>query len=326
MTSNNANDDARSIRQQAFDWLIRLQGSQETPQLRKEFEAWLFQSPEHTRIWDKACLMWASMAEAPSFYDRDRAPAPRLRRRFFRPRGVAAAVAGAALALCLLYIAAPPLLLRYEADHQTSIAETRTITLEDGSSVTLGAASAIASDFSAGTRQVRLLAGEAYFDVVPDVSRPFRVVSRDLDVKVLGTAFNVRVSEEGTEVGLERGSVQASGSVAGREIDETLVPGDLVAVDRQSGATTKDTVPLADIGAWRGGRLIVVDDTIGSVIEQIRRYHPSWIAVPDVSFARRKVSGIYNLADPDKALVALVAPHGGHVRKISGLARVVTGF
>lgn len=328
MTANEVeNDDARAIRQQAFDWLIRLNEAPETPQLRSEFETWLFRSVEHGRTWDKACRMWSAMGEAPAVHQRlNAAAARRPRGRFFRPRRVFVAFAGLAAILCLAYVALPSVMLLYEADYRTDVAETRTIKLEDGSNVVLGPASAIASDFSKGSRNVRLLAGEAFFDVVHDASRPFHVISRDLDVKVLGTAFDVRVSDEGTDVGLEHGSVQATGSVAGKEIHETLAPGDLVSVNRSNGSLTRETMPLADIGAWRGGRLIVADATIGSVIEQIRRYHPSWIAVPDSGLAERKVSGVFNLADPDKALVALVAPHGGTVRKISGFARIVTGF
>ncbi|MFB9948886.1 FecR domain-containing protein [Rhizobium puerariae] len=327
MTSDHLEDEARALKQEAFDWLIRLNEAVETPGLRKEFETWLYQSAEHGRTWEKACRMWSSMGTATAFYERSNVPAQRRSRgRFLRPRRVFAAAAGIAMVFCLAYVTLPSLLLRYEADYQTDVAETQNIVLEDGSTVTLGPASAIASDFSFGSRSVRLLEGEAFFDVVHDASRPFHVVSRDLDVEVLGTAFDVRVSEEGTDIGLERGSVQASGSVAGKEINERLSPGDLVTVNRNDGTLTREKLSLADIGAWRNGRLIVVDATIGSTIEQIRRYHPSWIAVPDTGLAERKVSGVFNLADPDKALVALVAPHGGHVRKLSGLARIVTGF
>lgn len=325
MTSKHKNSDVHAIKQEAFDWMIRLNEATESPELRTEFEIWLNSTPEHARIWDKTCLMWTYMGEA-SHFERIRPVVRPVQRRSRRTGKIFAMAAGAVMSLCLAYIAVPMVQLRFEADYQTGIAETRTLTLDDGTRVLLGPASAIASDFSTRERNVRLLAGEAYFDVVRDENRPFHVLSRDLDVKVLGTAFNVRVSDIGTEVGLEHGSVEASGVIASHRIDEVLKPGELVTVDRETGQTIKEEMPLADIGAWRGGRLIAVDATIGSVIEQIRRYHPSWIAVPGNALAKQKVTGVYNLNDPDKALVALVAPYGGEVRKISGLARVVTGF
>jgi transmembrane sensor len=327
MTFNDREDDARALRQEAFDWLIRLNAEAETAGLRDEFETWLYQSPDHRHTWERACRMWSSMGEAQAFYERPDIPAQRRSGvRFMRPRRVFAAAAGLAAALCLINLSLPSLLVLYQADDRTDVAEIRKILLQDGSTITLGPASAIAYDFSAGLRNVRLLEGEAYFDVAHDASRPFHVVSRDLDVMVLGTAFDVRVSEEGTDIGLEHGSVQASGSVAGKEINERLSPGDSMTVNRHDGTLSREKMPLDDIGAWRNGRLIVVDATISSVIEQIRRYHPSWIAVPDTALAQRKVSGVFNLTDPDKVLVALVAPYGGHVRKISDFARVVSGF
>lgn len=323
MTPGKTEDSA--IRNEAYEWLIRLGEAPETTALREELEAWLARSPDHARIWQKTCLMWASMGEAPAFFERPVA-APPLRRAPARRRWMGRAFGGAIAALCLAYVAGPAVWLRMEADARTGTAETRTIALEDGSRVQLGPDSAIASELSAGTRTVRLLAGEIYLDVAHDEARPFHVVSRDLDVRVLGTAFNVRVSDDGTEVGLERGSVNASGAVAGHAVDETLAPGDLVAVDRETGQTRKEKIAPEDIGAWRSQRLIVSNATIGSVIDEIRRYHPSWIVVPDPGFANRRVTGIFNLSDPDKALVALVAPHNGKVRRISSYGRVVTGF
>lgn len=324
---NNLEDNARVIRQEAFDWLIRLNEAAETPSLRAEFEAWLYQSAEHRHTWERACRMWSSMGKAPAFYERSNVSAVRRSMRNFIPsRRAFVATAGAALAFCLVYMLLPSLLLNFQADYQTKVAETQKIALPDGSSVLLGPASAIASDFTSSSRNVRLLAGEAYFDIVHDASLPFHVMSKDLDVEVLGTAFDMRVSEEGTEVGLKRGSIHTRGSVGGKKIDERLSPGDIISVSRQDGTLAKETMPLADIGAWRNKRLIVVDATIGSVIEQIRRYHSSWIAVPDIGLAERKVSGVFNLADPDQALVTLVAPYGGNVRNISGFASVVTRF
>ncbi len=326
MTASKAEDRAAHLKDEAFEWLIRLNDTPDAPGLREEFEHWLARSPAHAEVWDRACAMWASMGEAeahlqPSHVYDPTAPHARPQRRW-----ISGAVAGIAAAVCLAYIAGPALLLQWSADYRTRTAETREVILEDGSRIELGPESAFASEFTAGSRTVRLLAGEIYLDIVHDPSRPFHVVSRDLDVRVLGTAFNVRVSEEGTQVGLERGEIEARGAVAGHAIDETLAPGDLVSVDRRTGETRREAIAPDAIGAWRSQRLIVSDATIGSVIEQIGRYHPSWIVAPDQGFADRRVTGIFTLADPDKALLALVAPHGGKVRKISPYMRVVTGF
>lgn len=87
------------------------------------------------------------------------------------------------------------------------------ITLPDGSKVWLNADSKITygDHFGKDLREVNLT-GEAYFDVVKDASHPFVIHTDVLNVKVLGTAFNVRAypEEKNTETTLLRGSIQVT--------------------------------------------------------------------------------------------------------------------
>ncbi len=93
----------------------------------------------------------------------------------------------------------------------TKPASKSSIQLPDGTQVWLNADSKISypEKFLGETREISL-SGEAYFDVVKDPSRPFIIHTNTLDVKVLGTAFNVRSypDEKTTETALIRGSVQ----------------------------------------------------------------------------------------------------------------------
>ena len=82
--------------------------------------------------------------------------------------------------------------------------------LPDGTTVWLNAGSKLyyENDFN-GTREVRL-EGEAFFDVVKQTDRPFIVHTSGIDIKVLGTAFNVKSYPEDktVETTLYRGLVQ----------------------------------------------------------------------------------------------------------------------
>ncbi|KYP13880.1 FecR domain-containing protein [Flavihumibacter sp. CACIAM 22H1] len=85
------------------------------------------------------------------------------------------------------------------------------VMLPDGTQVWLNAGSKLTygKDFGASLREVSLT-GEAYFDVVKDSSRPFLIHARNVDIKVLGTAFNVKSypGDKTTETSLIRGSVE----------------------------------------------------------------------------------------------------------------------
>jgi ferric-dicitrate binding protein FerR (iron transport regulator) len=87
------------------------------------------------------------------------------------------------------------------------------IQLPDGTMAWLNADSKLTYDesFRGEFREVSL-EGEAFFDVVKDKTRPFIIHTRTLDIKVLGTAFNVRAyeSEKSTQTSLFRGSVEVS--------------------------------------------------------------------------------------------------------------------
>lgn len=64
--------------------------------------------------------------------------------------------------LCLAVLFVPTLFVHIKAEYQTSTAESRSITLEDGSRVQLAAASALTTDFANGRRNVKVLKGEAF--------------------------------------------------------------------------------------------------------------------------------------------------------------------
>lgn len=322
--SGNDSFKSRSVADEAADWLLRIRENPDEPSLRSEFERWILAAPEHRREWEATIRLWRVMGEAPKHYQRRAVPASRLRTS--RKVRVAGAMAASALAICLTLVAGPSMLVRLEADYRTSTAESRVVTLEDGSNVFLGPASAIASDFSSGARHVKLLSGEAFFNVTHDEARPFQVDAGEMKVTVLGTAFNVSLTDDVTQIGLEHGSVKATGKVAGAELDRILTPGQMLSVNNDTGTVTQEAIGPEEIGAWRNGRLIVINATIGSVVQQIQRYHPAWISIPDRNLANQRVTGVYYLNEPDKALGALVDPYGGKVHKVSDFARVIATF
>ncbi|MGE8944360.1 FecR family protein [Leptospira interrogans] len=328
----------------AVDWLIRQQAAALDETARQEFEAWLAQSDRHRDAWAQAQRTWQAVGHTSPRYEhlwKHENALHRPSRNLERPKaGQLPATGGRALrrssrrlviamaaaaALCL-WVFGPAVLLRLQADHMTATGENRTVTLQDGSVVELAGGSAIQIAYSAEQRHVSLLAGEAFFDVVPNKAQPFVVDAGDLDVTVRGTAFNVQLGSNATSVELARGSVGVALKDRSSDDPARLAPGETVTVRRTTGAMIRGNIPPEEIAAWRDRRIFVTDATVSSVVEQMQRYHHAWISLPDPVLAAQKVTGLYDLNDPDRALRALVQPFGGRVRHLSSYVRLVSRF
>lgn len=324
MTRHDQIDEA--LLEEAMDWFLRLNEPSRSNSDELAFAAWIGRSAQHQQAWTKACRTWEVMGETspvniPAWQNPRRAPTA-------RPRGFgrrkAAGIGLAALAACLVAIVAgPSIVMRTQADYATATAQTRRVTLQDGSTVDLSASSAIAVDFSGTARRVKLLSGEAFFDVRPDASRPFVVdAGGELDITVVGTAFDVNVTPQLATVQLAHGAVDLSAPQTGAAMK--LKPGDFVSLERRSGQLSRSSMDVEAIASWRGGKLFVQDVPISTVVAELQRYHPSWITVASGELAGRRVTGLYDLTDPDRALEALVGPYGAKVHHVSPYLRVLS--
>jgi len=322
MTDRTEPDDELLVRE-AMEWLIALEERPDSAVLRAEFEAWKRASAAHGAAWAEATGVWALVGEASAAAEPLRAiaaPAPRKRGRV-RSRRVVAALA---LAACLMLVLLPSLMLRVEADHRTGTGEARVVRLEDGSIVHLAAGSAVAVSYDASARSVRLLRGEAYFDVVRDERRPFLVESGVLDVTVLGTSFDLRAEGATASVAVRSGTVGVAYRSGRPPFEARLAAGDWVRVDSRTGEVRRGAMPPDQVALWRDGRMAVSNRPLSDVVEEIGRYHRGLILFTDAELAAQPVSGLYGLDRPIEALRAAVLPYGGVVREITPYLVVIS--
>jgi len=311
---------------EATEWIMLLQEQPEDETLRRRFETWLAASPAHQAAWkDLGHVSSVAATMSPVYANRwapfiakRRArqtlapPGRSFKRRSSRRLAIAAAVAVAA---SLAVLAAPPVVLRLEADHLTGVAEQRRIELPDGSQVALAPASAIAVSYEPGERRVRLLSGEAFFQVQPDANRPFRVVTRTVETVVLGTMFDVRRDPEEVTVSVQEGSVRVAADGT-RGAAERLGPGQSVRVSSDGIVSRTSGAPQL-VGAWRQGQLYLEEQRLGDAIVQLRRYFNGMILITDDALADQRITGAYNLTDPEHALRGMARAHGATVRRIT---------
>lgn len=308
-----------TLRGQVAAWLLRLEEAPDDQALRAEYEAWLAQSERHRKAHDTIASLWrnaeelGSMAPAPL-------PAKVAKLTPARPRVRRFAWGVAALAACMAILAFPAIQLRLAADHSTGVAELREVVLEDGSRVSLDAASAIAVIYKANQRTVTLLSGQAFFEVVPSRERPFVVSASDVKVTVTGTSFSVGTFSTGIAVEVETGTVNV--------IREGKLLADLAVGQRvriaPNGTATRGAISPAEVATWRDHRLVVYQATIRDVVEQIGRYVPGAIVFRDREIADRLVTGIIDLSRPDEALRAVVEMQKGKVANISPYLVVIS--
>jgi ferric-dicitrate binding protein FerR (iron transport regulator) len=156
--------------------------------------------------------------------------------------------------------------------------------LPDGSTVVLNAASSIEypKAFGTDTRVVKLQ-GEAFFEVAKDADRPFRVLSPEFEVEVLGTTFNVNANLPSPEVALVEGKVKVKVTAGrlGRSLE--LAPGQMAVFDRSQDALTSTTFDVDYVTGWKDGYLMFRDATLDEVVAKLHAWYGIDIAVENQS-------------------------------------------
>lgn len=196
-----------------------------------------------------------------------------LRRRVLRYAGVAAAVllvfAGG------YYSAVRSVVPRSEIALLTAKGNVGEFTLPDGSRVWLNSESRLEyeADFAGGGREVTL-SGEAYFEVMRDTLRPFRVRMNDLQVEVLGTTFDAigYADDSSEEVVLRSGAVRVSVPQSGKTL--VLKPDEKLSLDRYSKALSVERVDADNYCRWFEPRLIFDNTPLADIVTNLeRRYN-----------------------------------------------------
>ena len=187
------------------------------------------------------------------------------------------------------------------------------LVLPDGTQVWLNADSRISYTGDFIKNRVLKLSGEAYFDVVHDKLHPFIVQTRDMEVKVLGTVFNIRAydSEVSSQATLMKGVIEVSlKQKSGEKI--TLRPNEKLVVmhEIKEGIRTiqKDsTMPeiaifkvkptigdtLANEVLWVHNKLVFDQKKLSEIIIELERWYNLKIIVKDSSLLNRSLTGIY---------------------------------
>jgi transmembrane sensor len=307
-----------SAEQQAIWWQARLSSDLLDDRQRREFQAWLAESPEHADAWQAINSFWtgldsltlADISDAASGQVLEFPPAKsgRAAQSSFKP-GLALA---ASLLLTLSF--AYQHLGFYLADYRSATGLQWQVDLADGSSILLNSASAVSVDFSDNRRLITLHRGEAFFKATADGKRPFVVKTEAGEVQALGTAFDVK-SQEG-DVGVTVFEHAVKITTAGGEIKERLSEAEQLVFSRNH-INVVSHVNLQRAAAWHQQRMVFQDKPLSEVVAELDRYRPGKIVILDDAIKSLPITGVFDIADTGVALQAIEQSLPVKVRKIT---------
>lgn len=169
----------------------------------------------------------------------------------------------------------------------TGVGEHARITLPDGTDVNLNAESRlcyIPKTYNKKERQIRF-DGEGYFQVRKDKQRPFLINAQGLNVRVLGTKFNLLARKKGTSavLSLQEGSVLFSSLLTGMNV--ILKPNQKAILDQSTGIiTVKKTENFQDVIAWRRKELVFRNTPLLTVINSLEKNYNVKIRIKAKSY------------------------------------------
>ncbi|MBP6506868.1 MAG: FecR domain-containing protein [Opitutaceae bacterium] len=317
-------DENEAVRSAAH-WRMR-QDLGLAPAEQAEFAEWLGASPAHATAWLDVNATVQAFARLRSNGQTEELAAELERRRQHRNwRNLwrtATGLAAAAAVVCglVFFFPQPPAPESAAGSTSPVLIRAERRTLPDGSQVTLNSGAAIAVNYTVARREVRLLKGEAFFNVVKDAAHPFVVFSGEVAVHAVGTAFAVQLSGGAVDVLVTEGKV-AVGRTDENPIDGSksstpaepvmlkagnrlVVAGDLPQ-DEVLQPRAVDAEEISRRLAWSRPRLQLLDTTLSDAIALLNRENGKTTIMAEPSVAKLRLTGTFQ-ADDARGFVQLL--------------------
>lgn len=347
------------IAEQAIAWFVANRAGLSAGE-QKDFVAWLNASPIHVEEYlglagmandlRDACAKSAPSIDSLVAHARA-APEEPIRRLWprlttsgdarspFWYRPIAGLAAAAMLSLALfvwweLRVAPRPpapdrvVTLHFETRH----GEQQTRRLPDDSVLHLNTDSAVTISFSKSERIVMLTAGEADFEVIHDLKRPFRVFAGSAEMVDIGTQFDVRLEHGTTVVTVVEGRVAVGPSsmlhVGADSSRELLVRFIELAANQQISVAQGawPAVPIAvdahRTASWLRRQISFDHEPLGRVAAEFNRYSTKPIEIDTPALRDLQISGVFATDDIDAFVAFLRSLEGVHVEVTADRIRV----
>ncbi|MGH8237302.1 MAG: FecR family protein [Steroidobacteraceae bacterium] len=296
-----------SIREHAAEWFLRLHAHDLNVAERFAYLQWLKASPLHIGETLHICVLYSilypmkkqlfftnedDVSDVIELQSRDAAAAPTRTRASWHVRSLAVFVA-----IGLVLVAAMMTSRAWLASTiETQASEWRSLTLNDGSFVSVGPRTELYDRIGERQRLLSLSRGEALFQVAKDPARPFIVEAGRALVRATGTRFAVSRSERDVIVTVEEGRVLVSDGAGQSGVVVALTAAEQVRVSGVWPPVVEHVDATREL-AWSNRRLVFEDDTIAAAAEEFNRRNRIQIVV-DPALRSKQVRGAFLADDP----------------------------
>lgn len=313
-----------SLPTDAAGWFAKRRIAGLTREEREAFEAWLAADAANLPAFEAVAEAWAgtdALADDPRIAAMRQAAMKRNGpwRRWIAPAAAAAVVLTAAPAAWFAYDSGLLANDKFQTRaYRTAVGERTTITLPDGSQVTLNTDTVLRTEAVKGRRQLFLDKGQAFFKVAHDASRPFVVTAAGRTVTAVGTAFDVRVDDGRFEVTLVEGKVRVDAPVPERaarlaalkaplRVQSTeMVAGTQLEAADDTGWKLEEVDARREV-AWTRGQLVFLRRPLGEVVAELNRYSKTPIVIDDGKLGEIPITGTFTPGDNAGFAAALVS-------------------
>lgn len=297
------------VRQAAAQWVVRLDDPACAPSDRAAFEAWRGQGPEYEAAFEREAAAWDRLARVRAMAPRAGAPDPDLLAppsSKSAPWGAVTWARAAAVVGAAGLVAAGVVSATASTAYATAIGERRVIVLSDDSRIELNTDSKVLVRYRNGSREVRLVKGEAVFTAARD-SRPFVIRAAETRLEASDVVqLAVRVKGDAASVTVKSGSVAVDLKASAAESRQ---PAGVAAVYGPVGGRLQ-RVSTAEIDrslAWRQGAIALNGQTLEQAVAEFNRYNRQRIEVDDPAVAGLRLAGYFQSTEPDGFVTAVTS-------------------
>lgn len=195
------------------------------------------------------------------------------------------------------------------------------VTLPDSTEVILNSGSVVRypSSFTKNQRVIQLN-GEAFFDVSKEPAKPFIIQTQGMEVKVLGTRFNLKSfeDEDVVQLTLEEGVVVAQMDVSDEKNEVCLAPGEQIILNKRTGEIINKKVELQRYIGWTSGRLFFNDNTLEEIARELEKKFDVEITIASERFKKQRFYCDFGQDDSLDYIFGLLSLGSSWTYKISG--------